>query len=655
MVKNISCKNDWLKLIADKTTDFTFFGKRYLNGDYRCCIGTQNTKTVKHQSTAIGTAICTKTHSKEMVKRNKTASSSKRETDKAKYHQEKVDMVKAILASMENDTQTFWKPTFEEMEQIGLGGDDDDCPAVSEETLDELEEQLSRIYHVVPHAICYAHSNAFLNSNPDLAKKVREVFGDRYETLRMQHSVAYRLLRLRYPVLYRVAEHNKFLKSLEWNQMRTRLTQSEQNTDDKTWLDRMYELLNNKVIKELKGRYRKNEDGDLELSNEEDEFDYGETDSSEDDDTVTVTGSKTPSKKEVTDPKTTGGKAPRKRVPESELTPFSAAKKPKHDQIGDNDTKNGDEIGDLTDSALLSKIEELTSRQCSSSDRRSQIKLLIGAVTDALAAIDNQCDSLQGYTDSAVSSMVSLNEHRIKAENGKKKFHDDFRQVYRALHREYMRVRKLLYSHAWWVCGFHKSANTKRLAALELYYDQTHPFCHVDGREGLPSIITPVQPSTTIADTALLSKEETDKQMNALYHLSDGDDITGMSLLQMSPEVQSHITDIGQWPENGIGGTSVLSKELIGEIMDYRNSFYKMYKIDDKLLEANVHMVKCSNCSPSEPVPNVPLEAHSVPSSAETNTGVVNTGDGSGTSEANGSTENGSSSTIPEETTEATV
>ena len=267
MVKNISCKNDWLKLIADKTTDFTFFGKRSLNGDYHCCIGTQNTKTVKHQSTAIGTAICTKTHSKKMVKRSKAGSSGKRETDKANYHQEKVDTVNAILASMENDTQTFWKPTYEEMKQIGLVDDDDDSPAVSEETLDELEEQLSRIYHVVPHAICYAHSNAFANSNPVLAQKVREVFGDRYETLRMQHGVAYRLLRLKYPVLYRVAEHNKFLKSLEWNQMRTRLTQAEQNTDDKTWLDRMYELLNNKVIKELKGRYRKNEDGDLEVSN----------------------------------------------------------------------------------------------------------------------------------------------------------------------------------------------------------------------------------------------------------------------------------------------------------------------------------------------------------------------------------------------------
>ena len=454
--------------------------------------------------------------------------------------------------------------------------------------------------------------------------------------------------------------------------MRTRLTQAVQTTEDRNWLDKMYELLNNKILKELKGRYRKNEDGDLEIGDDEDESENGEDDDDEDDDDPIITSfNKTASKEEVATPKNTGGKAPKKRVRESDLAPFSApfshaVKKPKHDKNGDIDTKNGEENGDLTDSALLTKIEELMSRQCSSSDRRSQIKLLIGANTNALASIDNQCDSLQGYTDSAVSSMANLNKHRIKAENGKRKFHDDFRQVYRALHHEYMRVRKLLYSHAWWCCGFAGTASSERLAALELYYDQTHPFCFVEGRDDLPSIITPVQPSTTIADTALLSKDETRKQMNALYHLSDADDITGMSLLQMSPEVQSHITEIGQWPDNGIGGTSMLSKELISEIMDYRNSFYNMYKIGDKLLEANAHMAKCSNCPSSVPVPNVPLEAHSVPSSAETNTGdantgdgsgtgVVNTGDGSGTSEANGSTENGSSSTIPEETTEATV
>ena len=124
----------------------------------------------------------------------------------------------------------------------------------------------------------------------------------------------------------------------------------------------------------------------------------------------------------------------------------------------------------------------------------------------------------------------------------------------------------------------------------------------------------------------------------------------------MSPEVQSHITEIGQWPEDGIGSTGMLSKEMTAEVMDYRNSFYKMYKIGDKLVEKNAHMVKCSKSSPSEPVPNVPPEAHSVPSSAGINTGDGNTGDVSGTSEANGSTGNGSSSTIPEEeTTEATV
>jgi hypothetical protein len=194
------------------------------------------------------------------------------------------------------------------------------------------------------------------------------------------------------------------------------------------------------------------------------------------------------------------------------------------------------------------------------------------------------------------------------------------------------------------------------MAVLEFYYDQTHPFCFMETKEELPSIITPVQPSTTIADTSLLSEEETCRQMSALYNFGDEDDIVGMSLLQMSSEVQNLITETGQWPEDGIGVTGMLGKDVISEVMDYRNSFYKMNKIGDKLAEANAHMAMCSDCSPPATVPVTPLEAHSVrSSSAETNTGDANTGVGSGTNEANGSAESGVSSATPEETTEATV
>ena len=85
-----------------------------------------------------------------MGKRRKQTSSSSRDADKENYHQEKVDTVNAILLSSGDDNQTFWRPTEEEMGSIGLDNDDDESPAVSVETLNELEGQLNVIYHLVP-------------------------------------------------------------------------------------------------------------------------------------------------------------------------------------------------------------------------------------------------------------------------------------------------------------------------------------------------------------------------------------------------------------------------------------------------------------------------------------------------------------------------
>ena len=132
-----------------------------------------------------------------------------------------------------------------------------------------------------------------------------------------------------------------------------------------------------------------------------------------------------------------------------------------------------------------------------------------------------------------------------------------------------------------------------RMAALEFYYDQTHPFCFMafETRGDLPSIITPVQPSTTIADTTLLSEADTRREIDALYLLPNADDIAGMSLLQMSPEVQNHITETGQWPEDGVGVPGMLGEDLVNDVLDYRLNFYRMNKVGEKLAEANAHMV----------------------------------------------------------------
>ena len=242
-----------------------------------------------------------------MPAKTKSTFSSTRKAAKESNQQEKIETIEAILLTSKDDTWTFWRPTEEQMDQIGHGDDDDDDPTVSVETLNELEKQLSHIYDIVPQALQIGFSNSFANSNPVLAKEVWKAFGDRYETLRLQHGVAHRLLQLRYPNLYSIADTNGFLKSIEWEQMRQRLSQAVHTTQDKNWLDKMYDLLHTKIMKQHKDRYRKDEDGDLELNNGEDEFTDEED---EDENEIVITGSK----KEITVRTPTSGKVARKRA-----------------------------------------------------------------------------------------------------------------------------------------------------------------------------------------------------------------------------------------------------------------------------------------------------------------------------------------------------
>ena len=147
-----------------------------------------------------------------------------------------------------------------------------------------------------------------------------------------------------------------------------------------------------------------------------------------------------------------------------------------------------------------------------SSNRRDQIKLLSGAIRNALECVENECDQLQTLTDGAVSTTGDLKNHRIKAENDKKRFQADLRQAYRALYSEYARTRKLLYSKAWFSNGLDEMDRAVQETALQSYHDQTHPFCSLEVRENVPSILMPVHSSVTIADTALLGRDETETQ-----------------------------------------------------------------------------------------------------------------------------------------------
>ena len=87
-----------------------------------------------------------------MPARNKSKFSSTRKADKESNQQEKIETIEAILLTSKDDTWTFWRPTEEQMDQIGHGDDDDDDLTVSVETLNELEKQLSHIYDMVPQA-----------------------------------------------------------------------------------------------------------------------------------------------------------------------------------------------------------------------------------------------------------------------------------------------------------------------------------------------------------------------------------------------------------------------------------------------------------------------------------------------------------------------
>ena len=118
------------------------------------------------------------------------------------------------------------------------------------------------------------------------------------------------------------------------------------------------------------------------------------------------------------------------------------------------------------------------------------------------------CDSLQDLTDSAVSLTDNLRDQRIKAENDKKRFHDGYRRAYRALYCEYIMMRRLVHSCAWWHERLDSKDRDTQMTALEYYYDGTHPFCTMEMRTNASSILIPSHPSTTIADAVLFGKEE---------------------------------------------------------------------------------------------------------------------------------------------------
>ena len=130
----------------------------------------------------------------------------------------------------------------------------------------------------------------------------------------------------------------------------------------------------------------------------------------------------------------------------------------------------------------------------------------------------------------------------------------------------------------------------------------------------------PVHSSVTIADTALLGRDETETQIADLYKITKG---FSVPLLQMAPDIQQQISDTGSWPDDGLGTAESIPISMISHVLQYRDDLYRMNRVKDKLLEFNGHMMT----APSVETLGSALNGQgSIPSTAST---VPNAGNGS--------------------------
>ena len=177
--------------------------------------------------------------------------------------------------------------------------------------------------------------------------------------------------------------------------MRQRLSQDVHTTRDKDWLEKMYDLLYTKIMRKHKDVYRKDANGDLDVDN----GDYWSSDEGDKDEVAVINDPTSKKEVAVSTPKTSS-KADRKRTLESSSSTVpanvSANKRGKHGASTagatvESDAKNGELTA--TRVLILAMIGDLSNRQSTSNDRRSQIKALTSAIRSALDSVDTECDS----------------------------------------------------------------------------------------------------------------------------------------------------------------------------------------------------------------------------------------------------------------------
>ena len=174
------------------------------------------------------------------------------------------DPIKALIDTAKGGLKKIWEPSAAIIESLRT---DEIARTPSADAIAEMEDHLNPIYMIVPPDITKTWAKEYAKNNAELVEEVNNAYKERYARLESQHQVAQGILRHKCPLLYATAADEDCLKSLEWKNMRGRLSQNESTTQGRNWLEKMQYLLLNKLNKGKgkKDQFVLSDTGDLQL------------------------------------------------------------------------------------------------------------------------------------------------------------------------------------------------------------------------------------------------------------------------------------------------------------------------------------------------------------------------------------------------------
>ena len=499
-----------------------------------------------------------------MGKRNTKATAATSHSLKPKDDAWKVEQIKQLVEAP-FPTDSVWEPTEDEIERLQLHISDS---GERDQHVIELESKLNPIYDMVPHVLHHCWSHNFYNKNEDVSATTQSKYEERYNALQKQHDVSQNLLRIRYPRLHQYAESQGWNKGIEFNSIRSRLSQDVANTTGKNWLEKMHALLVDKIARSKANNVKLGDDGDIvESPNDPD----SSVDDDDDDEVVEVDWSnltnlprrgkgevgsdnvETPSESVSTSKAVTSKTVSsmtdngRKRSSTSSASPYAAAaKRPKCGT-------SSDDVG-MSNADIDAIAKELDDVQSSIRGKRDNVNKIFSCMARSTTLLKLECNALVGHVDEAHRSVIDLKDHRALAEENRKEYIRTHARSYRAIYESYLKTRRMLYSVMFWNVsgGFARKGREERRNAVMQYYGGTHPFC-----TSVRGHLQPSDPNATVLESLLLTKEETDRHMTDLLtelHASPHTGgVEGISLLRLPSRVQAQISSVGSWPSDGIG------------------------------------------------------------------------------------------------------